>query len=256
MKKTLAIALLSLFALPAAALAEINMYGPGGPHTALQEAAKLYTAKTGVKIVVNFGPQAKWNENAKKDADILFGASEQSALAITRDHGDRFDEKNIEPLALRKSILLVKKGNPKNIKGIKDLARPGIGIIVNDGGGKSNTSGTGVWEDIAGRTGDIATVAAIRKNIKVFTPNSGSSRKALETMDGADVWITWADWAISNPGIGEAVAIEPEYVILRDMNINVRKDADKETRDFAKWLHSAEAEPALKKFGWFKKAEQ
>lgn len=253
MKKRLIITLLMILALPTLALAEINMYGPGGPHTALQEAAKIYTKKTGVKININFGPQAKWNENAKKDADILFGASEQSALAITRDHADKFDEKNIEPLALRKSILLVKKGNPKKIKSIEDLARPGIGIIVNDGAGKSNTSGTGVWEDIAGRTGDVSMVSKIRKNIIVFTPNSGTSRKALETMEGADVWITWADWAISNPGIGEAVEIDPKYVIMRDMNINVRKDASKETVEFAKWLHSEEAEAAFKKFGWFKK---
>jgi len=253
MKKTLAIALLTLSSI---AYADIHLYGPGGPHTALQEAAKLYTQKTGVAITVHYGPQAKWNEEAKKNADILFGASEQSALAITRDHQDRFSEKNIEPLYLRKSILLVKKGNPKNIRGVEDLARPGIGIVVNDGGGTSNTSGTGVWEDIAGRKGNIETVAGIRKNIIVFAPNSGTARKALETMKGADVWITWADWAISNPGIGDVVEISPDYAIWRDMNINVRKDADKETRAFAKWLHSEEAAPAFIKYGWVKRANQ
>lgn len=75
---------------------------------------------------VHYGPQHKWNEEAKKNADILFGASEQSALAITRDHKDRFNEKDIQPLYLRKSILLVKKGNPKNIRSIDDLTRPGL----------------------------------------------------------------------------------------------------------------------------------
>ncbi len=53
----------------------------------------LYAEKTGVTVNVNYGPQHKWNEDAKKNADILFGASEQSALAITRDHKDRFNEK-------------------------------------------------------------------------------------------------------------------------------------------------------------------
>ena len=37
---------------------------PGGPHTALQEAASLYTKKTGVPVTVHFGPQAKWNDEA------------------------------------------------------------------------------------------------------------------------------------------------------------------------------------------------
>lgn len=56
MKKTLATL---LFAVSSAACAEINLYGPGGPHTALQEAAALYTQKTGVPVTVHYGPQAK-----------------------------------------------------------------------------------------------------------------------------------------------------------------------------------------------------
>ncbi|AIJ09221.1 MULTISPECIES: substrate-binding domain-containing protein [Edwardsiella] len=251
MKKVLAT---MVFAFSSAASADINLYGPGGPHVALQAAAAQYTQKTGVPITVHYGPQAKWNDAAKKNADILFGASEQSALAIVRDHQNNFSEKDIEPLYLRQSILLVKKGNPKNIKGVEDLSRPGIGIIVNDGGGTSNTSGTGVWEDIAGRKGDIKTVIGIRKNIILFAPNSGSARKALEEQPQADVWITWADWAISNPGIGDVVNIEPDYMIWRDMNITVRKDSDVETRQFAAWLRSDEALPIFIKYGWLRSA--
>lgn len=247
MKKTFSALLLMI---SASACADVDMYGPGGPHTALLDAASVYKQKTGVQVNVHFGPQAKWNDDATKNADILFGASEQSALAIVYDHNARFSEKDITPLYMRKSILLVKKGNPKNIRSIEDLSRPGTGIIVNDGGGKSNTSGTGVWEDIAGRKGNIETVAGIRKNILFFAPNSGAARSALEKMPEADVWITWADWAASNPGIGEVIEIAPDYVIWRDMNIVVRQDADKETKQFAEWLHSEEAAPSFEKFGW------
>lgn len=63
MKKTLAT---FLFTLSASVLADINLYGLGGPHTALQEAAALYSHKTGVPVKVHFGPQAKWNNDAKK----------------------------------------------------------------------------------------------------------------------------------------------------------------------------------------------
>lgn len=239
--------------LSSTAYADIHLYGPGGPHTALLDAARLYSEKTGVTVNIHYGPQHKWNEEARKNADILFGASEQSALAIIRDHKERFSEKDIQPIYLRKSILLVKKGNPKNIRSIDDLTKTGIGIIVNDGGGTSNTSGTGVWEDIAGRKGNIETVAAIRKNIILYAPNSGTARNALENQPDADVWITWADWAASNPGIGDVVEIAPDYVIWRDMNIAIRHDADAETRQFAAWLQTDEAAPAFKKYGWTKK---
>ena len=101
--------------------------------------------------------------------------------------------------------------------------------------------------------GNIETVAAIRKNIILYAPNSGSARKALENQPEADVWITWADWAVSNPDIGDVVEIAPDYVIWRDMNITVRKDANDETRQFAAWLQTDEAAPAFKKYGWTRK---
>ncbi|ENC4200711.1 TPA: accessory colonization factor AcfC, partial [Campylobacter jejuni] len=35
--------------------ADVNLYGPGGPHTALKDIANKYSEKTGVKVNVNFG---------------------------------------------------------------------------------------------------------------------------------------------------------------------------------------------------------
>ncbi|EAI0520078.1 AcfC family glycoprotein adhesin PEB3, partial [Campylobacter jejuni] len=85
--------------------ADVNLYGPGGPHTALKDIANKYSEKTGVKVNVNFGPQATWFEKAKKDADILFGASDQSALAIASDFGKDFNVSKIKPLYFREAII-------------------------------------------------------------------------------------------------------------------------------------------------------
>lgn len=87
----------------------------------------------------------------------------------------------------------------------------------------------------------------------MFAPNSGTARQALENLPGADVWITWADWAVSNPGTGDVVEIAPDYLIWRDMNIAVRQDADAETRQFAAWLQTDEAAPVFEKYGWSRK---
>ncbi len=106
---------------------------------------------------VYFGLQASWNDKAKKDADIIFDASDQSALPIIRDYSEK-SNKNFIPLYLRKSIILAKKENPKNIQSVVNLMGNNIGIIVNDGGRQSNTSGTGVWGDIPRRKGNINTV--------------------------------------------------------------------------------------------------
>lgn len=230
--------------------AQINMYGPGGPHTALIEVAKAYKAQAGREVFVNFGPQGTWNEKAKEDADILFGASDQSALAIANGHKDRFDIFSIEPMFLRRAIILVRKGNPKKIENLKDLTREGIGIIAPDGMGVSNTSGTGAWEDMIGRTKDVEKVKAFRKNIISFNPNSGSARKMFLDDTRVDAWITWIDWAKSNPDYGDVVEVEPELVVYRSFNIVPRKDASQETMDFIKFLHGDQSRKIFNSFGW------
>src|SRR3546814_8440532 len=68
------------------------------------------------------------------------------------------DEKTIDPLYLRASNILVRPGNPHHIGGLRDLLRPGFKVMVVQGAGQ-----TGLWEDMAGRAGDIATVRALRE---------------------------------------------------------------------------------------------
>ncbi|MGL4827291.1 MAG: substrate-binding domain-containing protein [Vibrionaceae bacterium] len=228
----------------------VNLYGPGGPHVALQKVGEDFHAQTGIKVNVTFGPQASWNEKAKHNADILFGTSEQSALAIIADHSAQFDAAKIMPIYLRPAIILVKKGNPKKIKGLMDLTRPGIGIVVPEGSGKSNTSGTGVWEDMIGRSGNIEQIAKFRKNIVSFTPNSGSARKAFLENPQVDAWITWLDWAKTNPDFGDVVAIEKELVIYRDINVALKKMPSKQSVQFANYLTSDKAKTIFAQYGF------
>lgn len=232
------------------AFADINMYGPGGPHFALKEIAKKYEEKTGVKVNVNFGPQATWIEKAKVDADILFGASDQSALAIATDF-DNFDPKKIQPLYFREAVILTQKGNSLNIKGLRDLAKNGVKIVVPEGAGKSNTSGTGVWEDMIGRTQDINIISAFRNNIVAFTPNSGGAKK-LFLEKKVDAWITWSDWAKANPDFGDMINIEKDLVVYRTINVVAKNGANNEIDNFIKYLRTDEAYKIFQKYGYSK----
>lgn len=239
-----------LFSSSVVALGEINLYGPGGPHTALIEVANIYKEKTGKDVKINFGPQGTWNEKAKVNADILFGASEQSALAIANDHNKNFDIYKIEPIYQRRAIILVKKGNPQNISGLRDLAKTNIKIIAPDGMGRSNTSGTGVWEDMVGRTQNIEIVKNFRKNIISFTPNSGEARKMFLENPNIDAWITWIDWAKSNPDYGDIVEIEKDLVVFRDFNLVPNKNANEEVKNFIDFIKSDNGKKIFNKYGW------
>ena len=95
----------------------------------------------------------------------------------------------LTPIYLRPAVIAVKKGNPKEIRGFEDLLRDGVRIIVTEGAGVANTSGTGTWEDIAGRTGSLDDVRRFRRNIIGFGKGSGPSFRMFVDK-AADAWIT------------------------------------------------------------------
>jgi len=227
----------------------ISLYGAGGPHTALIKVAKLFTKETGTKVEVHFGPEHKWTKDAQRNADILWGTSEQSMTAFLENYTE-FDSKDVEPIYLRKAVIAVQKGNPKKIKNFKDLLKPNMKVVVVEGAGVYNTSGTGVWEDVAGRLGSLEDVKALRKNIVTFAKGSGAGFKAFKK--GADAWITWTHWVKTHPNEADMIAFSKERVIYRDLNIVSNHKADEESIAFIKCLKSTKAEKIFKAEGWSK----
>ena len=65
-----------LAAAPARAQGVINVYGPGGPAPAMQEAAKAFGAMNKVTVNVAAGPTPQWLDKAKQDADVIFSGAE------------------------------------------------------------------------------------------------------------------------------------------------------------------------------------
>ncbi|MDN8599319.1 substrate-binding domain-containing protein [Citrobacter sp. S2-9] len=226
----------------------IKVYGPGGPHSALQKAASAWSKQSGVNVAIIYGPESKWSKEAQHDADLIFGSSQQSMTAFLETYAF-IQSKDVQPLYLQRSVLAVKPGNPKGIKGINDLLNKDVGIVVTEGAGVYNTSGTGVWEDIAGRTGQLADIKNIRSKIIAFEKGSGAAFKAFQQPQ-ADAWITWSDWPLAHPDQATLVEIEPERRIYRDMNIAVAKNADPQTQDFVRYLSSPEASKIFAHEGW------
>ena len=217
----------------------IRLFGPGGPHTAYIKVAKAYEAKTGQKVEVTFGPESRWTKEAQRSADILFGSAEQSMTAFLETY--RFvDSQDVEPLYIRRVVIVVPKGNPKEIKGFQDLITPGMKVIVTEGKGVYNTSGTGVWEDVAGRLGSLSDAVHLRKNIASFEKGSGASFRAFKELN-ADAWLTWIHWPLDHAEVADFVELEPERRIYRVTNIVVSPEADEATAGFVSFLKSEEA---------------
>lgn len=246
-----------LAAQSAAAPAEtLYVYGPGGPLPAMRDAAAAFGRTHGVHVAVTGGPTPQWLAKARQDADVIFSGAEHMMTDFERLFSDsaagatastRIDAATITPLYLRPSAILVRKGNPKRIRRFEDLLRPGLRLLVVQGAGQ-----TGLWEDMAGRTGDISVVRAFRGNIGAVAPTSGDARKLWVDDQGFDAWIIWNVWQVANPELADLVPVAPQWRVYRDAGValTVRGNARRHAREFATFLQTPDGARIFARWGW------
>lgn len=242
------LAILLAFALAAPANADpLYVYGPGGPAPAMKDAAKAFSNKTGREVQIVSGPTSEWLERAKANADVIYSGSETMMSDFVAAMDGRIVASEVQPLYLRASAILVRKGNPKNIRGLEDLMRAGRRVLVVNGAGQN-----GLWEDMAGRTGDITRVRALRSNIASYARNSGEARQAWISDPSLDAWIIWTIWQVSNPDLADLVPVEERYRIFRDTGAVVTREGkrDSDAGKFIDFLRSSEGARIFKRWGW------
>jgi len=228
------------------ASADINLFGPGGPTPAMKEAAAAFEEQTGTKVNVTAGPSSNWMDAAKTDADAIYSGSQNMMDDFIEAHGSIKPE-TLDALFLRPSAILVRKGNPEDIKGVADLVERDLGLMVVDGAGQ-----VGMWEDVVGRMKDVEAIGAFRANIDVIAPNSGKARDTWNEDDSLDVWLIWNHWQIDNEDIVDMVATEPELTIYRDTSI-VRTDKGSDNEELTQFIDFLKGEDGIaifKSHGW------
>ncbi|SEP03304.1 sulfate ABC transporter substrate-binding protein [Nitrosovibrio sp. Nv6] len=127
-------------------------------------------------------------------------------------------------------VLLVRKGNPKNIKDWNDLARPGVSVITPN----PKTSGGARWNYLAAweygkRTyGDDAQakefVTKLYKNVPVLDSGARGSTTTFVERGIGDVFISWeneAFLAIRELGPNKFEIIAPSISILAEPSVAV-----------------------------------
>ncbi len=231
----------------ASAAAPLRVYGPGGPLPAMKEAAETFGRAYYVDVQVTAGPTGQWLEQAKNDADVIFSSSESMMSDFATALGGQIDAQSATPLYLRPSAILVRPGNPRGITGLKDLLQPGHKVLVVTGSGQG-----GLWEDVAGRLGDIRSVQALRSNIGRFAATSADAKQAWTTDSAFDAWLIWNIWQVANPTIADQVQIEPEYRIYRDAGVAVTRRGKvwPAAAAFVAFLSSDEGARIFAKWGW------
>ena len=226
----------------------LRVYGPGGPAPAMKELALAFSVKRKVAMEVTAGPTPAWKEKALKDADLIFSGSEYMMTDfVQKDLPGLLKPEAVHSLYLRPSAILVRPGNPKGIRGVRDLVRPGLRVLVVQGAGQ-----LGLWEDVVGRTGDVTLVRAFRKQIALHAANSAEARKAWVADPTLDAWLIWNIWQKASPELADAVPTEPVFTIYRSCGaaVTTRTSDPALAADFLAFLESDEARPIFARWGW------
>ncbi len=145
-------------------------------------------------------------------------------------------------------VLVVREGNPKNIKGWEDLAKKGIGIVTPNPGssGAARWNILAAWQHVIAGGGSEddakAFLADVFANVKALP---GSGRDATTAFQGGtgDVLISYENEAILARQNGEKIDyVLPEDTLKIENPAAVLKDADPKAKAFLDFVLTKEGQ--------------
>lgn len=222
----------------------LYVYGPGGPQAAIEECAKIFSKKMLIPVKVIAGPETKWIDQAKQNADVVFGGAEYMLTQFRMQHPGLIDSTTRTELYKRSAAILVRPGNPKKIVFLKDLAKPRVNILEITGAGQ-----LGMWEDLAGKQNLIG---GIQKNIKGTFAKTALAIDAWNSDNTYDAIIIFASWYNRLKNVSKLVKIAPGQTVYRGTPVAITTISNQKTKalQFIHFMLTDEGHAIFKKWGW------
>jgi len=172
---------------------------------ATEEVARLFEDKYGVSVELHFGGSGAMLSQMKLTGrgDIYFpGSSDFMEEAKRRGLVLAETEQRVVYLV---PAINVQKGNPKNIRSLEDLARPGLKVAIAD----PNTVCVGLYA--AEVLENAGLTQAIRPNIVTYAESCEKTAQliALKSVDAVIGWRVFQYWA---PKDIETVYLRPDQI--------------------------------------------
>jgi accessory colonization factor AcfC len=225
----------------------------------LEKAAKLFEEQTGISVIIDVcsrhcaQPVAEEATGETGGDDFLLEISDAGIhdLAIAGaeyllDDGEvrgivqRHQRRTI---AYRTSAIIVPAGNPKNIRCVEDIAKPGVrvGVSVID-------CLKGLWEDVSGRLGLLD---KIRRNICYYANGCIAIVEAVASGE-VDAAFAWTAFKHLEPERIEIIEMPEAQQVSRGTGVGMLSFA-KQTEaatQFMDFLASPESRQFYKEYGW------
>lgn len=242
-------------------LALVAFSVPKAAHDAAQAAFAKTDDGAGVSWKSSYGPSGDQSRAVASglDADLVHFSLGSDVTRLVE--ADKVDEDwNTGPTKGIASstvvVLVVRKGNPKNITGWDDLVKPGVGIVSPNPG----SSGSARWNILAAYGHIIAgggTPAEASAFLTKFFNNvealPGSGRDATTAFTGGtgDVLISYESEAIlARQNGADFDYVVPDETLLIENPAAVVKGANPKAQDYLDYLESVDGQTIFAQKGW------
>lgn len=179
----------------------LRCYVGGTMRPAIEELAKAYQAETGRRVELDFGDSGsnliKAETSGRGDLYVAHDPFHGAAVKKGLSAGGWC-------VATLTPVIAVPKGNPKGIRGLKDLAQSGLRIVLTDA--HYSTAGHLVTRMLQ----KSGLTEAVEKNVVSRTRMGGEAANAV-LLGHADAAIVWNAVVFLRREKLDAVAVEPEY---------------------------------------------
>jgi len=225
----------------------------------LEKAAKLFERQTGIQVQISVCSRHCAKPVAEEATGETGGDDFLMEIADARIHDlaiagaeyllDDGEVRGIvqrhqrRTIAYRSSAIIVPAGNPKKIRCVEDMAKPGVRVAVS-----VIDCLKGLWEDICGRLGLLDKV---RKNICYYANGCVAIVEAVATgqVDAAFGWTAFEHLA---PERIEIIEMPKEQQVLRGtcvglLSFSKEPEAAEQFMDF---LASSVSQKFYEEYGW------
>lgn len=233
---TIFVGLLSVALPVSASTPTLRVYGPGGPHHVLEECAELFKEQHNIAVEVVKARPDELIEKIRANGDIYYGGAEYMLYEFDQLYPGVLDTESTKLLHPRRVGIVVRKGNPHNIRGPEDLRQPGLNLIDVKLENMRRFHGSG---------------GSLNNNVRRFAFTGQDGVASWRRHPEIDAWVTYRSWHRLLDAETDFIEI-PGAAALRYMPVAVtRHTSQREAAlTFIDFLQSAGARAIFLDHGW------
>jgi accessory colonization factor AcfC len=221
-----------------------KIFSTGLPAIPLHGAARIFEERYHVKFDIVAGEPSTWLPRVRAGEGDLVCVGAEYMMDDIEAEGLILGETRAT-LGYRRSMIMVRKGNPQGIRTLQDLAEKDIKMLVCRGACQR-----GLWDDVSSKA---MLTDKIRSKIVEYGVGCLDTLRRWRRSEGRiDAGIVWNVYGIVWPAYCEMIELPKDLEVFRSTNVAITKSCPdiKSMQSFIAFLRSDESKKVYERWGW------